>query len=237
MLVLHATDLTRRELRGLSADLIQRLAKERWVLSRWRGNRPPEGYVLTLPCRLASPVLRAAVRHVLEQVGSTHFDDAMRLEERVLGVAPFGPEVDELVGAVCPEPGHLGMWRPCLPDDPTCCGYICLSEDAGMGLDRGRLVFAHECGHAVCRTQAWGGPEDIDVPDHPDIDWLAEARANQYVIEWGFLEQLLKARSDGLLLVTFADIERVRHLQGETGLRRTSRGKIMTASPLEPQGR
>lgn len=101
MLLLHAKDLTPQELRGLGTNLLQRLAAERWALSKWRGNRPPEGYVLTLPSRLTNPILRAAVRHVLEQVGSTHFDDAMRLEERVLGVAPFGIRVDEWLGRVC----------------------------------------------------------------------------------------------------------------------------------------
>ena len=78
-----------------------------------------------------------------------------------------------------------------------------------MDFDLACLAFAHECGHAVCRTHDWIEPEDVDLSAKADIDWLAEAWANQYVIEWGFLEQLVKARGDGLLLITFAEIERL----------------------------
>lgn len=201
MMVLFAGSLTPQEMRGLSTDLVQELAEEKWALSKWHGRRPPEGYVCSLPSRLTDPVLRAAVRYVLDQIDATHVDDALRLEERVLGVVPFGMEVDEWFGVVRAEPSQLGVWL-CLMPGRCASGWICLNEEAGMDFDAACLVFAHECGHAVSRGTEWRGGH---VPC-AKAEWLDEADANQFVIEWGFGKQLRRAKANGQAFITFDDL-------------------------------
>lgn len=213
MSVIHASDPLKDDLARLGVDLPELVAENRDVLTNWRGHHPPDGYVCSLPCTVKEPVLRAAVIHVLEQIGRTHFDDSQRLEECVLGVVPFDEDTAP-TWTLLQEPHDLGRWCPLDMFDPASSGWIYLNDCMEMDFDLACVIFAHECGHAACRRRDWVDPDDAGV----SVRWLAEARANQYVIEWGFGRELWEARASGTdFVITYEDVREARR-QAERGL-------------------
>lgn len=207
--ILDSRNLSRNDLAHLGLNVRDQAVDDQWEVEWRAGDRRPRGYVCVIPCTLRAKGLRRAVHEVLERIAHASYEDALRLEDRVLSIDPIEPvdglslvelAADRLIAeshplgtswgaSIVPHTAApdavLGRWIPTLGVGSR--GRIHM-RDERMPLDLARVVFAHECGHAASRGQYVREALKWEEPS----DWLAEEDANDYLVKWGLGDLLAR---------------------------------------------
>ena len=187
-----ARRLTDEDLACLGSECLEQVQCDQRQLCMSTGRRTPDCYVCHIPCTVRTPVLRAAIREVLDRITQTHFDDALRLEETVYSIDPMDSVPD--ASRQCESRALAGLWHP----------PFILLQDRTLDFEIACAVFAHACGHAAHRGECFVDRLESELP----TEWFADANASYYAVRWGFSRQLEKAREQGTQLVTLSDLKR-----------------------------
>ena len=149
----------------------------------WRnrlGYRPPQDYHCYIPVKKIqnSTVIRA-IDYVLDQISQHCYEDAVRLERKVWAILPLK--------ATKANWKTLGLWKPVTivrRGRMYSKGNIFLRDDGVMNYDLARIVFAHECGHAIDCGEYRAFWDESCVPTR----FYREAAANTVLYRWGIEE-------------------------------------------------
>lgn len=172
--------------------------------AKGRSLDPPITDVDDIACKLKTPVLRAAVRHVLAQMADAHPEDADWLLKRIIQIEPLWVKRKESQGSLRGM-RTLGQWK-LPPWTPYRLRFVMPGwlqvRDEAMAFDTACAVVAHECGHAVTRRRDYEERQSINRVCRREA---SEACANHYVRKWGFGRQLARAEEHGLVVITMPE--------------------------------
>lgn len=159
--------------------------------------------ILGVPCEIANPKIRAAIRTVMERIQARHPRDWARIRRRVrsFGYIPLGedPRTTGYWHGDQPHPDHdaveaaidAGRWRWVQRVEDWRfyrTGQIRFAKRmARMETAQMLALVAHELGHVATRV---GDFNRRDAAAGGDEEWAAELAADFYAAKWGFEKEL-----------------------------------------------
>ena len=160
--------------------IIRPKSNGRWRWHNRLGYRPPKGYRCDIPIKVENPIVKRAVNYVLQQISEYCYEDAVELEHRVGVILPLPAKYRDYLGLWCAEPEDEYF-------ETIKKGVIYILDDGTLSYDRARMVFAHECGHAIDRQEYRASWDESCVPTR----FYFEAVANEALVKWG-MEDILE---------------------------------------------